>query len=100
VVVVHHTDCGATHFTGEGFLSKFHEEFKQDARQLWEADDIGCIQSFEKSLKLDVGLVRNSPGTPKHVAVYGYVYDIDTGNLHLLEHSSGDPTAPRGAPWR
>jgi carbonic anhydrase len=100
VVIVHHTDCGATHFTGDGFLKTFKEEFKQDASELWDPDDIGCIKSFEKSLKLDVNLIRTSPGTPKHVNIYGYAYDIDTGNLHLLEHSPGDRSAPRGKPWR
>jgi carbonic anhydrase len=100
VAIVHHTDCGATHFTGEGFLKRFNEEFEQDVSELWKPEDIGCIKSFEKSLATDVQLVRNSVGTPRHVNVYGYVYDIETGNLHLLEESPGDPTAPRGPAWR
>ncbi|WP_201359045.1 hypothetical protein [Mycobacterium paraintracellulare] len=100
VAVVHHTDCGATHFTGHGFIQRFKEEFGQDISGIWEPEDIGCIKSFEDSLKLDVDLIRNHPGTPAHVNVYGYCYEIETGALHLLEERKGDPDAPRGASWR
>ena len=100
VAVVHHTDCGGTHFTGEGLFEKFKEEFNRDLSSLWKPDEIGTIKSFEDSLKLDVDIIRNSVGTPAHVNVYGYCYDIDTGNLHLLESREGDRTAPRGKPWR
>jgi carbonic anhydrase len=31
---VHHTDCGGTHFTPEGFLETFKEEFEQDITDL------------------------------------------------------------------
>src|ERR1700731_3362474 len=77
VAIVHHTDCGGTHFTPEGFL-----------------------ENFTQSLHRDVRSVRNSRGTPRHVNVYGYLYDIETGELHLVEESPGDPNAPRGAAWR
>lgn len=100
VAVVHHTDCGATHFTAEGMIERFQEEFGRDLSSLWEPGEIGTIKSFEDSLKLDVDLIRNSVGTPAHVNVYGYCYDIETGNLHLLAERPGDPAAPRGKPWR
>jgi carbonic anhydrase len=100
VAIVHHTDCGATHFTGEGLIERFKEEFDQDVSSLYKPGDIGTIKSFEKSLATDVALVRNSVGTPRHLNVYGYCYEIETGKLHLLEESPGDPTAPRGAAWR
>jgi carbonic anhydrase len=99
VVVVHHTDCGGTHFTPEGFLRTFKEEFEQDITDLWDPDDI-CLENFTQSLHRDVRSIRNSRGTPKHVNVYGYLYDIQTGELHLVEESLGDPAGPRGAAWR
>jgi carbonic anhydrase len=99
VVIVHHTDCGGTHFTPEGMIDSFLEEFGQDISGLYEPDDI-CHQSFALSLHRDVRAVRYSPGTPKHVNVYGYVFELETGKLHLVEESPGDPTAPRGAAWR
>lgn len=39
------------------------------------------IADFEKSLTYDVSLIRNSPGTPKHIEIYGLFYDIDSGEL-------------------
>jgi len=99
VAIVHHTDCGGTHFTPEGFLETFKEEFGLDITDLWDADDI-CIENFTQSLHRDVRSVRNSRGTPRHVNVYGYLYDIETGELHLVEESPGDPNAPRGTAWR
>jgi hypothetical protein len=56
-------DAGATHFTGQGMFDAFQREFGRDISTLWEPDDIGTIKSFEASLTLDVGLVRNSVGT-------------------------------------
>lgn len=99
VVVVHHTDCGGTHFTPEGFIETFKEEFGQDVTDMWDGDDI-CLENFTQSLHRDVRSIRNSRGTPKHVNVYGYLYDIQTQELHLVEENPGDPAAPRGPAWR
>ena len=99
VVIVHHTDCGGTHFTPESFIETFKEEFGQDIANLWDADDIS-LENFSQSLHRDVRNVRHSRGTPRHVNVYGYLYDIETGELHLVEESPGDPDAPSGPAWR
>jgi len=99
-VVVHHTDCGGTHSSPEGFFKRFKEEFDQDLSERWDPNDMGWIRDFEESLSLDVGLIRASVGTPKHVNVYGFAYDIETGKLHLVAKSPGDPSAPRGEKWR
>jgi carbonic anhydrase len=99
VAIVHHTDCGGTHFTPESFFETFKEEFGQDITDLWDADDVS-LENFTQSLHRDVRTVRHSRGTPRHVNVYGYLYDIETGELHLVEDSRGDPNAPRGAAWR
>jgi carbonic anhydrase len=99
VVVVHHTDCGGTYFTPEGFIETFKEEFGQDITDLWDGDDMS-LENFSQSLHRDVRNVRHSRGTPRHVNVYGYLYDIETRELHLVEKNPGDPNAPRGAAWR
>ena len=36
---------------------------------------------FEKSLKYDVDLLRRSPAVPKHVNLYGFFYEINSGKL-------------------
>ena len=80
IVVVHHTHCGATSFTPDGIIDAFAHEHGKDISDTYPRESIS-ISDFNDSLKHDVTLVRNAAGTPPHVDVYGYVYDIDTGEL-------------------
>lgn len=80
VVVVHHTQCGATSYTAEGIIEAFKREQGADISDLYPRESV-CISDHQQALEHDVRLVRTSPGTPKHVNVYGYMYDIETGEL-------------------
>ncbi len=88
VVVVHHTHCGATTFTPGGIISAFEHEHGADISDLYPRESI-AISDYETSLIHDVGLVRGSAGTPRHVNVYGMVYDTDTGELHRVVEDLG-----------
>lgn len=79
-VVVHHTHCGATSFTADGIIDAFKREQGVDISDLYERDSI-CISDYVKSLQHDTRLLREAKGTPRHVNVYGYLYDIDTDEL-------------------
>ncbi|WP_406441578.1 hypothetical protein OHB00_37495 [Streptomyces sp. NBC_00631] len=68
VVVVHHSFCGATSFSAEGITAAWEHEQHSDISSLYDWDGI-AIADFETSLHYDVALIRNSPGTPKQVAV-------------------------------
>jgi carbonic anhydrase len=78
IVVVHHSYCGATSFTTGGIIDAFNQEHGVDISPEFDHDSL-CITDFEKSLKYDVALLRSSPGVPKHVNIYGFFYNIDTG---------------------
>ncbi len=80
IVVVHHTHCGATSFTPDGIIDAFAHEHGKDISNAYPRESIS-IADFNDSLQHDVALVRNAPGVPNSVNVYGYVYDIDTGEL-------------------
>jgi len=80
IIVVHHTYCGATSFTPEGLIEAFHSEQGVDISALYEPADI-AIADYESSLKRDTRLLRESKGTPKHVNIYGYLFNIDTETL-------------------
>jgi carbonic anhydrase len=80
VVVVHHSHCGATSFTADGIIGAYEHEHHVDISKLYERSSI-CISEYEASLKHDTALVRSHGGTPKHVDIFGYFYDIDTGAL-------------------
>jgi carbonic anhydrase len=88
VVIVHHTQCGATSFTAGGIVDAWAREQGSDISALYERESI-CIGDYVTSLTHDVRLVRASPGTPRHASVYGYVYDIDTHALTLVVEERG-----------
>jgi carbonic anhydrase len=80
IVVVHHSHCGATSFTADGIIRAYRHEHHVDISDLYEQSSI-CISDYEASLKHDTALIRSHDGTPKHVDIFGYFYDIDTGVL-------------------
>jgi carbonic anhydrase len=80
IVVVHHSHCGATTFTAEGIIKTYKHEHNTDLSGLYGRGDI-CIEDYEASLKRDSAIIRLHPGTPNHVNIFGYFYDIDTGTL-------------------
>ena len=63
-------------------------EQRCDLSHVYERESI-CIGDYVSSLAHDVRLVRESLGTPAHVDVHGYVYDIDTGALHAVVEDRG-----------
>jgi carbonic anhydrase len=83
IVVVHHTYCGATSFTPEGLIKAFQNEQGVDISTLYDRCNI-AIADYESSLKRDTRLLRESKGTPKHVDIYGYLFNIDTETLTLM----------------
>ena len=80
IVVVHHSHCGGTSFTAEGIIDAWEHEHHVDISKLYDRSSI-CITDYEASLKHDTALVLSHAGTPKHVDIFGYFYDIDTGAL-------------------
>jgi carbonic anhydrase len=64
----------------ERVFKKFHDEYHSDISTLFDRDSL-AIQDFEKSLKYDLDLLRSSPAVPKHVNLYGFFYEINSGRL-------------------
>lgn len=83
IVVVHHTYCGATSFTPQGLIDAFRHEHGVDISDLYSRDSI-AIADYRSSLEHDVCLLRESKGTPPHARIYGYLFNIDTGELTLI----------------
>ena len=80
IVVVHHSHCGATSFTADGIIDAYQHEHHLDIANLYQRSSI-CITDYEGSLKHDTALIRSHAGTPRHVNIFGYFYDIDTRAL-------------------
>ncbi len=92
IVIVHHTQCGATTFTADGMIDAYKREHDTDISALYERGSI-AISDFVTSLTHDTRLVRESKGTPRHVNLYGYLYNIDTNELSLVVEDKGPPAA-------
>ncbi|MEM9623568.1 MAG: carbonic anhydrase [Pseudomonadota bacterium] len=88
VVVVHHSHCGATSFTADGIVEAYQQEHGVDIAGLYPQESV-CIADYQESLLYDVDLLRQSPGTPQHVNIYGYFYDIDQESLTKVVENPG-----------
>lgn len=80
IVVVHHSNCGATTFTAGGIITAFHDEQQADISHAFPSDAL-CITDYEQSLRDDVELLRNHPATPRAANVFGFFYEIDSREL-------------------
>jgi carbonic anhydrase len=80
IVVVHHSNCGATSYSAEGMIESFHHEHGTDISHAYDAGSV-CITDFEASLTYDTNLLRSSPGVPKEATILGLFYNTDTGEL-------------------
>jgi carbonic anhydrase len=93
--VVHHTDCGMETFTDEIMRKLLRSSLKTatidasgwhdsgDGEGSTEGDYIDwlTISDNAKSVADDVSRIRNHPLVPGDIAVYGYIYDVKSGQL-------------------
>ena len=93
IVVVHHSQCGATTFTADGIIDAYRREHNVDISELYERGSI-CIEDYEASLKRDTELIRTHTGTPKHVNIFGYFYNIDNGELTEVVQDRAEVAQP------
>ena len=93
--VIHHTDCGMELFTDEimrGLLASSLETASVDASG-WHDHGAGpgsneaqyidwlTIKDNAESVAADVLRIRNHPLVPGNIPIYGYIYDVKSGQL-------------------
>jgi len=88
IVVVHHSQCGATTFTADGIIEAFHHEQHSDIAHAFPREAL-CIADYAKSLRDDVALIRSQPGTPQSANIFGFFYEIDSEVLTLVASDPG-----------
>lgn len=77
-------------------INRFHDHHNADVAELFDRDSL-AIADFEKSVKYDVALLRNSPTVPNHIKIYRFFYEIDSGTLlELARDVPGDRRAGQG----
>jgi carbonic anhydrase len=100
--VVHHSDCGMLLFTGEiiGNLLEDNLETAQFDGKAWSNPKHGggsvaghythwlTFDDNAKSVTEDVRRIRSHPLVPKHIPIYGFIYDVKTGKLDEVAEAS------------
>jgi len=93
--VIHHTDCGMEYFTNDvmaGLLAQsletaevgpdgFHDVGAGPGSAAGREIDWLTIADREQSVVDDVRRIREHPLVPARLPIYGYVYNVKTGNL-------------------
>src|SRR3954463_9934690 len=107
--VIHHTDCGMLTFTNDimrDLLAKSLETAKIENGRWHDLGDQGgsnaadyiewlTIRDLEESVVSDVTRIRTHPLVPNRIPIYGYIYDVSTGELLEVPKASkaGEPRA-------
>jgi carbonic anhydrase len=93
--VIHHSNCGMELFTDEiirGLLASSLETASHDGKGWVDAGkgpgskqgdyiDWLTIREQGQSVATDVERIRNHPLVPRHIPIYGYIYQVDSGRL-------------------
>lgn len=93
--VIHHTDCGMELFTDDiirGLLAKSLKTATIDENGWRNLEEGGgseealfvpflTITNLEESVIEDVKRIKSHPLVAKDIPVYGYIYDVNTGQL-------------------
>jgi carbonic anhydrase len=105
--VIHHTNCGMEFFTNEimrGLLAKsletaaltdkgFQDVGKGPGSSAGEYIEWLTIRDQEQSVRDDVQRIREHPLVPKNIAVYGYIYDVQSGRLREVPEAQQSAVA-------
>ena len=100
--VIHHTDCGMLAFTNEIMRDLLEHSLETAQLEGGKWKDVGkgpgsfeghfiewlTIRDQARSVVADVARIKAHPLVPKHVAVYGYVYDVATGRLNEVSEAT------------
>lgn len=79
IVVIQHTRCGMQSFSDEQLADALDEETGQ--RPTWK---IGAFKDLHQSVRSSVRTIRHSPFIPHRDRVWGFVYDVETGQLRKI----------------
>lgn len=100
--VIHHTNCGMELFTGEIIADLLEDNLETAAfdGKTWSNPKHGGgskaghdihwhdFKDNAKSVKEDVERIRHHPLVPKHIPIYGFIYDVATGKLNEVTDAS------------
>ena len=80
IILIHHTDCGMTKVTDDGFRNEL-----QEATGMAPSFAIESFTDIDANVRQSIARLRNSPFLLHHDGIRGFVYDVDTGALREVE---------------
>lgn len=85
ILIVHHTDCGATHYTDDMIRSGLQSRLPED--KSISSTSYGAVDGIEQSIKNDLAIIKASSFIRKELAerTIGLLFDIKTGELKSVE---------------
>lgn len=96
VMVIHHTDCGATHYTDSMIRDVVNS---REPGAIDSSATFGAITDLEQSLKDNVAAARASSLIRRELKdnLHGYIFDIQTGEVrHVDGTGQGTHCRPEG----
>lgn len=81
VLVIEHTRCAMASSTEQQLKTRVGSETGVDATWM----SFGVIDDQANAIRADVAKIRSHPLIGDHVAVGGFLYDVDTGLLETIE---------------
>jgi carbonic anhydrase len=100
--VIHHTNCGMELFTDDVISGLLENSVETSVFEQNEWKDVGrgpgsiagryikwhTIRNLRQSVVEDVAQIRSHELVPRHIPIYGYIYDVKSGRLSEVEQAS------------
>jgi len=87
IMVIHHTDCGTTHFKNKGIRDSL--KARMPTKNHHEIDNMafGAVDDLKQSVIDDIVTLRENPYIRKELAekTSGFVFDIKSGKLEAVK---------------
>jgi carbonic anhydrase len=84
IVVIHHTDCGLHSLSNENIQQRFDTDLGPEAKEAAAAIDFLPFADLEQSVRDDVAMITTSRLLPDDLAVAGFIFDDETGQLRQV----------------
>ena len=85
IVVIHHTDCGMLTFSNDDIRQKIRADLGDIAYEEASQLDFLPFADLARSVRDDVAAIKASPLIPDSIPVYGFIYDVHSGQLSPVE---------------
>lgn len=79
IILIHHTECGMTTFTDDGFKASI--EADTGIRPSWAVE---TFPDLDGDVRQSIARIRASPFLPRTGKVRGFVFDVATGRLREI----------------